>query len=47
MIEYRRFTLAEVQAGAAAGWSFSSGWFPLPTVLSLWAWFRRKVTVDG
>lgn len=39
--EYMRFTLDEVNAGLAAGWTFSAGWFPYQQ--SAWAWFTRDV----
>ena len=41
-MEFMRFTVHEVQAGAAEGWTFSSGWFPFQA--SWWAWFRREVS---
>jgi hypothetical protein len=34
-----RFTLDEVNAGDAAGWTFAAGWFRFQT--SCWAWFTR------
>ncbi len=45
MLEYRRFTLEEACRGAAAGWTFSSGWFPFQ--MSYWAWHCRRVDVVG
>ena len=39
--EFMRFTLDEVNAGLAAGWTFTSGWYPFQT--SWWAWFTRPV----
>jgi hypothetical protein len=42
--EYRRFTWAEVEAGATVGWVFSSGWFPFQ--MSWWAWVCREVEAD-
>ncbi len=40
--EFMRFTLDEVNAGLARGWTFASGWFPFQT--SYFAWFRREVS---
>jgi len=38
--EYRRFTLAELNAGATAGWTFAGGsWYRFGN--GWWAWFRR------
>jgi len=45
ILEYRRFTLEEVRAGEALGWTFSSGWFSFSQ--SVWAWFRREVSSNG
>ena len=42
--EYMRFTIEEVNAGRAEGWTFLYGWFPFQA--SHWAWFRREVR-DG
>ncbi len=44
-MEYRRFTLEEARQGNAAGWTFSSGWFPFQ--MSYWAWYCRRVDVVG
>jgi len=41
-----RFTVAEVNAGKARGWTFSSGWFQTPGSVGPWAWFRRDAA-DG
>jgi hypothetical protein len=40
-VEYRRFTVEEVNAGRARGWVLSAGWFRLHHVPTAWAWFRR------
>jgi len=37
--DYMRFTVEEVNAGQAAGWSFVAGWFRFSQ--SYWAWFKR------
>ncbi len=42
--EYMRFSIEEVNAGQAAGWTFFYGWFGFQA--SYWAWFRREVS-DG
>lgn len=42
--EFMRFTLDEVNAGHAAGWTFASGWFRFQA--SWWAWYRREAP-DG
>ena len=40
--EFMRFTVDEVNAGRAVGWTLAAGWFPFGT--SHWAWFRREVS---
>jgi hypothetical protein len=42
--EYRRFTIDDANAGAAAGWTFVSGWFRFQR--SWWAWFSRPATEE-
>ena len=42
--EFRRFTVDEVNAGRAVGWTLEAGWFPFG--MSHWAWFRREAP-DG
>ena len=39
--EYMRFTVEEVNAGLADGWTLSAGWFWAQG--TAWAWFRRRV----
>ncbi len=39
--KFMRFTIEEVNAAPAEGWTFCYGWFPLQA--SHWAWFRREV----
>jgi hypothetical protein len=44
--EYQRFTLVDVNSGAARGWKFAGGswrWF----TGGWWAWFTREVEDDG
>jgi hypothetical protein len=43
MVEYRRFTIEEVNAGLARDWIFAAGWFRFNHAASAWAWFRRVV----
>ena len=42
--EYRRFSIDDVNAGLASGWTFTAGWFPFQT--SWWAWFMRLAPED-
>ena len=39
-VEYQRFTVEEVNAGRAAGWTLAVGWFRAQQ--SAWAWFWRS-----
>jgi hypothetical protein len=43
-VEYRRFTVEEVNAGLAIGWTLASGWFRHSE--SAWAWFRREAAAS-
>jgi hypothetical protein len=36
-----RFTVDEVNAGHADGWTLANGWFPFQS--SWWGWFTRLV----
>ena len=46
IVEYRRFTIAEANAGQVEGWTLAGRWW-YPTQSTWWAWFRRTEMDDG
>jgi hypothetical protein len=42
--EFTRFTIEEVNAGRADGWTFASGWYAFQN--SAWAWYWRPAAEE-